>query len=68
LFFSGARYGGGQLVTNLPSRAAEKQKEKGCVGAAFYKQATTNVVETAKEYLRYPRALKNRKLNLTFSI
>jgi hypothetical protein len=30
LFFSGARYGGGQLVTNLPSHAAEKQKEKGC--------------------------------------
>jgi len=28
LFFGGARYGGGQLVTNLPSRAAEKQKKK----------------------------------------
>ena len=69
LFFSGARYGGGRLVTNLPSSAAEKQKEKGCVGAAFLiKQATTNVVETAKEYLRYPRVLKNGKLNLTFSI
>jgi hypothetical protein len=40
LFFCGAPYGGGRLGTNLPSRAAEKQKEKPCVGAAFYKQAT----------------------------
>jgi len=40
LFFGGARYGGGQLVTNLPSRAAEKQKEKGLVGVACYKQVT----------------------------
>jgi hypothetical protein len=36
------------------ARAAEKQKEKGCVGVAFYKQATTNVVEIAKENLHCP--------------
>jgi hypothetical protein len=34
------------------SRAAEKQKEKVCVAVAFYKQAITNAVETAKENLR----------------
>jgi hypothetical protein len=41
LCFSAAR--GGALVTNYRhgSRAAEKQKEKECVGVAFYKQATT---------------------------
>jgi len=37
------------LLTNYPpSRAAEKQKEKVCVGIAFYKQSTTNLVETPK--------------------
>jgi hypothetical protein len=54
LFFSGARYGGGELLTNQSSRAAEKQKEKGSVGVAFYKQATTSVVGTAKENLHCP--------------
>jgi hypothetical protein len=38
----------------------KKQKEKGCVGVAFYKQATTNVVETAKENLHCPPPLEKR--------
>jgi hypothetical protein len=58
LFFSGARYGGGELLTNQPSRAAEKQKEKGCAGVAFYKQVTTNVVGTGKENLQQPNIAK----------
>jgi hypothetical protein len=31
----------------VASRAAEKQKRKGCVGVAFYKQATPSGVENS---------------------
>jgi hypothetical protein len=47
LFFIGARAHSGLLITAARSRADEKQKEY--VDVAFYKQATTDVVGTAKE-------------------
>jgi len=57
LFFSGARHHGEELATNASSRAAEKQKE--CVAVAFYKQATTNVVERGSINFRPLSRLQN---------
>jgi len=54
LFFSGARLSVGGQLAALGLRAAEKQNGKGWVGVAFYKQATTNVVDTAKGKFALP--------------
>jgi hypothetical protein len=48
LFFSGAHRNVLDQLFIAGPRAAEKQKEKGCVAVACYKQATTNVVKTAQ--------------------